>query len=99
MKLSIRGEALEELTVAFEWYADRDPAIARRLLDSYETCLEQLRSTPRAGTGVPGLPTLRRLLVRGFPFSVVYLVKRGEVLVVAFAHMRRRPDYWRRRVP
>lgn len=99
MKLSIRAEALEELTAAFEWYAERDAAVGQRLLDRYEACLELLHSTPRAGTRVPEIPTLRRLLVRGFPFSVVYLVKRGEVLVVAFAHMKRRPGYWRRRAP
>jgi hypothetical protein len=39
----------------------------------------------------------RRLLLQRFPFSIIYRVESTWVLVVAIAHQRRRPGYWRRR--
>jgi hypothetical protein len=43
---------------------------------------------------------VRRFLVRRFPFGVLYQVADDEVFIVAVAHLRRRPSYWRgRRLP
>jgi len=34
------------------------------------------------------------LVLRRFPFGVVYRVLAGEIQVVAVAHHRRKPGYW-----
>jgi plasmid stabilization system protein ParE len=39
----------------------------------------------------------RRFVLRRFPFSIVYRVQSGQVEVLAVAHGRRRPGYWRDR--
>lgn len=39
----------------------------------------------------------RRFLVRKFPYSVVYYLRGDEVGVIALAHHRRRPAYWKSR--
>jgi plasmid stabilization system protein ParE len=51
-------------------------------------------SRARASAGV------RRVLVKGFPYAVLYTVVAGDgaVRVVAVAHQARRPGYWRARV-
>jgi len=38
------------------------------------------------------------MLVRRFPFTIIYAIDTNEVVVVAVAHQRRRPFYWRARV-
>ena len=35
--------------------------------------------------------------VKRFPFRIVYRVVEGSVLVVAIAHAKRRPGYWKNR--
>ncbi|MBI4525527.1 MAG: type II toxin-antitoxin system RelE/ParE family toxin [Deltaproteobacteria bacterium] len=40
----------------------------------------------------------RRLVVRKFPYSIVYEMIGAEVVILAIAHGRRRPFYWRERV-
>lgn len=40
----------------------------------------------------------RSVLVKGFPFSVVYRAMDAELLVAAIAPHRRRPGYWLPRV-
>jgi hypothetical protein len=36
--------------------------------------------------------------VKGFPFGIAYAVIAGEVLIVAVAHLRKKPGYWADRV-
>jgi len=37
----------------------------------------------------------RRRVLRRFPYSVIYEVRTSTVTILAVAHHRRRPDYWR----
>ena len=48
--------------------------------------------------GAPSFKETRSVLVKGFPFSIVYRASDQEVLVVAVAPHRKRPQYWSSRV-
>jgi toxin ParE1/3/4 len=58
-----------------------------------------LRAGEQPYSGKPGIAETRRILVKGFPFSVVYLVSETEVMVYAVAHLSREPHYWIGRLP
>ena len=51
----------------------------------------------RPVTGSPYLGNTRRILLRRFPFFVVYRQRGENVQILAGAHARRRPGYWRTR--
>lgn len=42
---------------------------------------------------------IRRAAVRGFPYRIVYTVGAESIEVLAFAHDKRKPGYWRDRNP
>lgn len=44
--------------------------------------------------GAPSPANTRSMLVKGFPFSVIYRASDEELLVIAIAPHRRRPQYW-----
>ena len=48
--------------------------------------------------GAPSHKETRSMLVKGFPFSVVYRASEREVVVVAIAPHRKRPQYWASRI-
>jgi toxin ParE1/3/4 len=48
--------------------------------------------------GAPSYRETRSVLVKGFPFSVVYRASSIEVLIVAIAPHRKRPHYWGSRI-
>ena len=48
-----------------------------------------------AVTGVTG--KARRVLVNRFPYQVVYHLTPTDVIIVAVAHLKRRPNYWKDR--
>jgi len=41
---------------------------------------------------------VRKFLLARFPYSVYYLSRDDEVLILAVAHGSRRPGYWRHRL-
>lgn len=49
-------------------------------------------------TGVGPVPVVRSKGVNGFPYRVVYFVADELLTIVAVAHAKRRPGYWRERV-
>jgi hypothetical protein len=41
---------------------------------------------------------LGRVFVEAFPYSVVYSEEPTRLFIVAVAHFRRHPDYWKHRL-
>ena len=48
--------------------------------------------------GKPITKQVRKFRLRKFRYNVIYVVDDQEVIVVAVAHHRRRPRYWRSRL-
>lgn len=43
-------------------------------------------------------PIVRRKGVAGFPYGVIYYTTDSEIVIVAYAHERRHPGYWKHRI-
>lgn len=60
------------------------------------------RAVERALRFPEGAPMLdapvRRAILRRFPYSVLYYVRTGEVVIVAVMHHKRQPGYWEDRL-
>jgi plasmid stabilization system protein ParE len=88
-------EAVAELTNALDWYSARSERAARSFALELERVMRRLSDDPmrcsiyRHGT--------RQILLRRFPYAVIYRVVGEEVQVIAVAHQHRRPGYWRTR--
>ena len=51
------------------------------------------------GAQAPGLGEgIRRCRLSRFPYGLIYTIDNGDVLLLAVAHLHRRPDYWRDRL-
>jgi hypothetical protein len=49
---------------------------------------------PEAWPVWPGRTDVRPRVLQRFPYSIIYLVERNEIVIVAVAHHKRRPGYW-----
>jgi toxin ParE1/3/4 len=78
-----------ELVAAAEFYNAHSPGLG----------LDFISEVQRSTIGHPFSKRLRRVLVRRFPYGLLYIHDAKNVFVVAVAHVRRRPGYWRRRRP
>jgi hypothetical protein len=90
------AQAAEEVEAELRWYAERSPAAEQMLLREIEHAISIVASAPDLWPEY--LAGTQRYMLRTFPFSLIYFQEGEAILVVAFAHHRRRPGYWRRRI-
>src|SRR6266849_7884859 len=88
--------AEEEMTDASVFYEAATTGLGAGFLDEVGRVVNILREHPELGQPVDR--GLRRALLHRFPFSLIYSVEMDEVLIVAVAHQRLRPDYLRNRI-
>jgi len=87
--------AVEEARGARVWFEERSPAAADAFLAELDRGVDHVLEEPEAWP--PFLHGTRRYLLRRFPFQLVYRRSGDVVTVLAVAHGRRRPGYWRNR--
>lgn len=101
MLVRFEDEALVEYREGGRWYEARVTGLGLEFFDEVDATLRQVVAFPNAGSRVPRLPSdlpARRLAVKRFPYHVIYLETADALRVLAIAHDRRRPGYWRGRL-
>lgn len=89
-------EAAEtELNDAAAYYEAENPGLGLAFIDEIEAVLHAIEANPHASPRRSGR-VRRRPLVQ-FPYSVLYSFDGTAIRILAVAHQRRRPYYWRRR--
>jgi toxin ParE1/3/4 len=86
-----RLEFLQEVI----YYNEAEAGLGERFTAAVEEAIVRTIAFPLAGS--PAASNTRRIIVKGFPFSVVYRPEPDGVIVFALAHHSRQPNYWRSR--
>ena len=97
-RVHFEDEADAEYRQAGRWYESRRADLG---VEFFDAAVRQIVEFPRAGAPVPRVPKdvlVRRVAVRRFPYHVVYLETPDALRVLAIAHDRRKPGYWKERV-
>lgn len=88
-------EAEEEMNEAARYYDSQASGLGTDYLSEVERAVETIAESPMTWPKIEG--DLRRRLVRRFPFGILYFIEIEEIVIVAVAHLRRRPGYWKKR--
>jgi len=96
--IRFRPAAARELAADFRYYEKDHPGRGHRFVAAVDATLAQVATAPLR-FAIMYEPDIRSAKVRRFPYRVVYVVVDGAIDVVAVAHAKRRPAYWRRRLP
>jgi plasmid stabilization system protein ParE len=80
---------------SFDWYAERSEIAAGRFSNAFDVALAAIAANPEQFAAIDDRH--REYLVKWFPFRIVYPVEPKRVFVVAVAHAKRRPNYWKTR--
>ena len=86
-------EAEAEFVAAAQYYEAQAKNLGLDFVAAVERAYGRLVEFPESGHPFGG--RLRRFLVPGFPYAVIYRADAERVFIVAVAHLHRRPDYWR----
>ena len=92
-------EAEEEAQASAIWYDEQLVGLGDDFLDEFSTALKQIEDEPDR---FPKLETAkskktRRCRLARFPYVIIFEILDTEIVVLAVAHSKRRPNYWQRR--
>ena len=89
-------EAEQEMLEAALYYQLQAPGLGVDFLSEVEHAVKSFTESPNTWPILKG--KLRRRIIRRFPFGILYQVESEEIVVIAVAHLRRKPGYWKERI-
>jgi toxin ParE1/3/4 len=85
-----------EITEAAQYYEVHKPGLGSDFLGEVGQGLDQISTNPEASQRIGN--RVRRKTLWRFPYNLIYAVYPDRIRIVACAHQKRRPFYWRKRL-
>lgn len=85
-----------ELDEAIKYYNHQLPGFGYRFYQEISSAIERIKIMPEAWTKVGN--RTRRCLLKGFPYSLLYVFDEKEILITALAHHHRNPKQFKDRL-
>ena len=95
MQIDFHPEATAELDTTMDWYAVRSVSAARNFIVAVDLAITAIVSEPQRFVHIDDRH--QSCAVTKFPFQIVFRRHNDRIIVVAVAHAKRRPGYWRDR--
>lgn len=95
MRISFHPAATAELEASADWYAEQSSTAARDFCVAVDVALASMEADPERFVRID--PRHQACNVTKFPFQIVFRRDEDRVHVIAVAHAKRRPGYWRDR--
>jgi len=88
-----------ELDNTIKYYESEQPGLGARFRDEVSRAVSRITAYPSAYQMLSR--RTRRCLIAKFPYGIIFQhnTSENEVLVIAIAHLHRKPDYWLSRKP
>ncbi|MDP2324830.1 MAG: type II toxin-antitoxin system RelE/ParE family toxin [Gammaproteobacteria bacterium] len=93
MKYGFHPAAEVEYLEQIAWFEQQQAGLGRRFVTAVESAITRACRSPTQYR-VEHAPDMRRTVVRGFPFAILFRELDGTIEILAISHYRRRPRYW-----
>ena len=90
--MSRLAAAALDLRRAVQFYSRERPGLGAEFLREFDDASNVLADHPEIGALIRS--GVRKLLLRRFPYMLVYRAEPERVVILAVAHQRRHPDVW-----
>jgi len=90
-----RPAAAADIETAYRWYEKERPGLGSEFLAAMDKAVKAIAENPERFPTVR--KDIRRSVLRRFPFSLLYRIVSGHVVVIACFHGKRNPKVWRSR--
>jgi|SRR6185312_3239978 plasmid stabilization system protein ParE len=92
----IHPDALAEAEAAVAWYAERSEHAPAAFIEEIDKAIQSILNSPKRWPIFES--DFRRIPLVRFPYLIVYREKSDDLIqILAIAHGRRRPGYWKAR--
>ena len=94
--VALTPEAQADIEEVHAWYAARGAGLAEEFRGALDQCLENIATFPQGHAIIHR--SVRRALLRRFPYCVFYVIGPDRVIVHGCFHARRDPSVWQFRM-
>jgi len=95
MNIRFLDVASQEMGDAIDFYACERKGLGDDFYKEVKHAINSIAVFPEAWH--PLSLRTRRCRLRRFPYGLIYQIREDELLIVAVAHLHRKPDYWKNR--
>jgi len=97
MEYIYHAEAFDEYREAVSHYKSISGNVANQFVINVEQAIALIREQPNAWMVVS--KNIRRSIVKGYPYSIFFSDYSEKIYILAIAHQKRKPNYWKKRKP
>jgi plasmid stabilization system protein ParE len=98
MKVRLLARAERDVATAADFYESARPGLGGQFFADLDATLMLLRHQSYLGVAVSARNDYRQMLLKHFPYRLIYRVTRDALIVIAVHHQRQHPRSWQNRV-
>ena len=87
------GDAAKiELAETFDWYEVQQNGLGKRFVLALDLTKKRISAFPEISSEIT--TGIRRAVIKGFPYGLIYSIRKETIEIIAVAHLHREPMYW-----
>lgn len=94
-KIVITPTAQKDIQTGRNWYEMQQSLLGDEFIDAIESAIKKVQSNPQLFSII--YKSIRRAMLKRFPFGIYYFVKDDIVNIFAVIHFSRNPKIWKQR--
>lgn len=92
MKIEIAKIAQQEFNESKQFYEIEQAGLGIRFENEIKNAISHIKKSPSIWSFERG--EIRRYILHRFPYKILYSIQEDTIIILAFAHQHRKPDYW-----
>jgi len=84
------------MKVSAQYYEQQLSGLGYRFLNEIDRGVRAIKSLSESAPVIH--PSIRRKLLRHFPYALLYRITPTEIVILAIMHQHRKPNYWLDRI-
>ena len=95
-KIEYHPLAMLEIKESARWYDDQVDGLGLEFLFEVKSAESNIQKNPETWPNYE--EGTKRFLLKRFPYAIIYLVAEDRIQIIAVAHCKRKPGYWKKRI-
>ncbi len=95
LPVTFHHEAFAELEHTMYWYNEQAEGLGEAFFQEIQFAISRIQEAPQTWPGYSH--GTHRFLLHRFPFALVYRHTAVGIHILAVMHLKRKPDYWKKR--
>ena len=95
-EIRFKPEVYDDIKIAYAWYESQRIGLGEDFLLTLEESYVKITRTPKLYQDI--YKSVRRKLLRRFPYGIFFVIREDTVIVLAVLHTKREPQEWQERV-